>query len=149
MSEQTKAELVVNLYDNDLSIRDIRRRIRIGYNKTVEFLKAAGRQTDKRERGKDLFEFCGKLYKLRSDGYYRATKRDASGKKTFLHRDIFEHYHGRKIKPGWHVDHDDQNNRNNSIENLVEREPSEHSIKGAKYWRAKAYAEQSSYRGNS
>ncbi len=80
-----------------------------------------------------LFEFNGKTYALRPDGYYRATKRDENGKKTFLHRDIFEHHHGRKIKEGWQVDHDDQNKENNSPSNLVEREIDEHAAKGQRW----------------
>ncbi len=42
------------------------------------------------------------------------------------HRRIFEKYHGRKIKPGYHIHHKDGNHANNDPLNLVEITAAEH-----------------------
>lgn len=75
-------------------------------------------------------EFNGVTYSLMGAGKYylsqsttNAGRRQAKG----LHVAIWEHYHERTVRKGFHIHHLDENPFNNAIENLVEISRSEHS----------------------
>jgi hypothetical protein len=67
-------------------------------------------------------EFMGEKYTLRNMGYYGRT----SGGRTLLHRDVWEHHHG-KIPLGFDVHHKSCDPLDNSIENLECLSKSEHT----------------------
>lgn len=66
--------------------------------------------------------FNGAKYTLRNNGYYGKT----NGKRTLMHRDMWEHYNG-KIKSGYDIHHIDLNRENNNIDNLECLLKSEHT----------------------
>jgi len=58
------------------------------------------------------FEFAGRKYTMRANGYYAAT----SGNRSYLHRDIWEAVYG-PIPNGLEVHHKDEDKTHNVIEN--------------------------------
>lgn len=66
--------------------------------------------------------YGGHKYTLRNNGYYGRT----SGKRTLLHRDVWESEVG-PIPEGYDIHHKDEDRTNNSIENLECLPKSEHT----------------------
>lgn len=67
--------------------------------------------------------FNGRKYSRKPNGYFYAT----TGKRTLLHRDVWEHHNGKMIPEGWDIHHVDENKENNSPENLECLPKSEHT----------------------
>lgn len=57
--------------------------------------------------------FNGKKYTLRNNGYYAST----SGKRSLMHRDVWEHFNG-KIPKDHDIHHIDRDKTNNKLSNL-------------------------------
>jgi hypothetical protein len=68
--------------------------------------------------------YGGNKYTLRNTGYYGKT----NGKRTLLHRDVWEDAHG-KIPKGWDVHHLDCDRENNALSNLEILPKAEHTRK--------------------
>lgn len=81
-----------------------------------------------RQVGTDFREFNGTRYFRDKRGYW------VSGKKTRMHRDVWE-FHNGPIPDGWHVHHKDGDPGNNEIDNLDCLSPRKHS-KEHSLWRS-------------
>jgi len=66
-------------------------------------------------------EWGGRIYSLRSHGYFAAT----TGKRSYLHRDMWEAQYG-PIPPGHDVHHKDEDKANNTLDNLDLHTQAEH-----------------------
>jgi NADH:ubiquinone oxidoreductase subunit len=69
-------------------------------------------------------DFNGERYTVRNTGYYGRTR----GKRTLLHRDVWEASNG-PIPSGWDIHHIDNDKTNNAVENLECLPKSEHTRK--------------------
>lgn len=116
--------VIVNLFTNGLSIRQIAFRQSRSTHTVRRILKKSDEKTDKRTRRDDAIIFNGKRYTKQANGYWRCHYYKV---KTYLHRDVFEFHTGRKIKDGHQINHMDHDKDNNAFENLQELEASEHS----------------------
>jgi hypothetical protein len=75
-------------------------------------------------------EWQGRIYRRfpnHENRHRRVYFMSTTAPRTYLHRDIWEHTHGRKIRKGWHIHHVDHDPDNNSPDNLAAISPSKHS----------------------
>jgi len=71
---------------------------------------------------RESVQFNGRRYTMRDNGYFCAT----TGKRSALHRDVYEHHFG-PIPWGWDIHHLDEDRYNNHIDNLKCLRKGEHT----------------------
>ena len=124
-----------NEYRNGATLKVLAAKMKTNYSAIRQKLIAAGVTMRTRKRATDdffigeLVTFNGREYFPNHKGYMRARQ----DPRTYLHRDVFEFFTGRKIKPGHDVNHRDHNKLNWLVCNLQEIDHDGHAIETANW----------------
>ena len=126
---------IANEYRAGASYRELIKKYKKSFRSLAAILKSEGveprvskRKAEDFFRG-ELVTFNGRQYFPNHKGYMRAR----SDPRNYLHRDVFEFFSKRKIKPGHEVNHRDHNKLNWLFCNLEEIDHDEHVTETANW----------------
>lgn len=117
------AEEMYELYQDGYSLADVGRAYGVTRQSVYSLFTYRGWPLRKKKK-LPYIRFGGNKYALRNNGYYGKT----SGKRTLLHRDVWELHNG-KIPDGYDIHHKDEDKTNNALHNLECLPKAEHTRK--------------------
>jgi len=120
--QDEKADAMYELYQAGFSLSRVAASFGITRQSAYKMFKRRGFPLRKKQEPLPFVVFQGGRYTLRNNGYYGRT----NGKRTLLHRDMWESAHGQ-IPAGFDIHHIDGDKANNCIENFECIPKDEHS----------------------
>ena len=117
-----KANQIYLDYQTGLSLSGVAKKYECTRQSVFEMFKNRGFELRRKPEPLPFVIFNGCKYTLRNHGYYGKT----TGKRTLLHRDIWEHFKG-EIPEWFDIHHKDENKAHNDISNFECLPKTEHT----------------------